>query len=226
MNEKILHVALHSASRTMQGWKHNRNNAKKYARKNGAAGIFHADDSYTLYYMEDGKLHQKFWKTARIVHENPSTKAKRATPGRSVTAPRKTYRSAKRHTRKATTKRSQRQWEHVYESARKQGFRESDAIKIANGVTKKSAVRVRKNPLKRAAKRSTSFGRRSDAHVIVGLRRGPGKRIKHFYFTGDRFTDHREEANIYATRVKAIAAAKAILERLPESIVSLKVVKP
>ncbi len=153
-------------------------------------------------------------------------KAKRAKPGRRVTAPRKTYRSARKHTRKATTRKAQDQWQHVYETARKEGFHEGDAIRIANGVTKRRAVRVRKNPLKRAAKRSTSFGRRSDPYVIAGLRRGPGKRIKHYYFTGTKFTDHRDEAHIYATRAKAVEAAKAILDRLPESIVSLRVMKP
>jgi len=201
-------------------------NIRKSAGMGGWKATFRDDPKRAYLFAKTLKELDKQLGEIQPVNKNPRRKTKRATPGRSVTAPRKTYRSAKRHTRKATTKRSQRQWEHVYESARKQGFRESDAIKIANGITKKSAVRVRKNPLKRAAKRSTSFGRRSDAHVIVGLRRGPGKRIKHFYFTGDRFADHREEANIYATRVKAIAAAKAILERLPESIVSLKVVKP
>jgi len=171
----------------------------------------------------DGKPIYERVKTAK---KNPRRKTSRSKPGTRVTAPRKTYRSAKRHTRKATTKRTSLEWMHVYESARKEGFREGEAIKIANGVLKRRAVRVRKNPLKRAAKRSISFGRCSDPHVIAAIRRGPGKRIKHFYFTGDRFTDRRDEAHIYATKAKALAQAKALLDRLPESIVSLKVSKP
>ncbi|MDE2020665.1 MAG: hypothetical protein KGJ13_10050 [Patescibacteria group bacterium] len=161
--------------------------------------------------------------------KNPRRKTKRVKPGRRVTAPRKTYRSAKKHTRKATTKRLQHQWEHAYESARKEGYREGDAIKIANGVTKRnvkpSGERVRKNPLKHAARKSTSFGRRTDPHIIEAIRVGPGKRLAFWYFTGHSFEDKRSHALIYATKNDAMTAAKTIRNRVPESITALRIVR-
>lgn len=41
--------------------------AKAYAQEHGAAGVFRANDSYTLYYREDGKVRRKTWKNARIL---------------------------------------------------------------------------------------------------------------------------------------------------------------
>ncbi len=52
--------------------------------------------------------------------------------------------SAKRHTRKATSKKSQRQWGHVANSALKRGMSEGAAIRMANGVVKKRTARGRK----------------------------------------------------------------------------------
>lgn len=38
--------------------------ARSYARTNGAAGVWHADDSFTLLFMSGGKLRQKKWAKA------------------------------------------------------------------------------------------------------------------------------------------------------------------
>ena len=45
---------------------------------------------------------------------------------------------AKRHTRKATTGKSRRQWAHVAESAMARGASEGSAIRQANSVIKRS----------------------------------------------------------------------------------------
>lgn len=44
---------------------------------------------------------------------------------------------AKRFTKKANSPRKQRQWSHVYESARERGASEGSAIQQASGVVKK-----------------------------------------------------------------------------------------
>lgn len=158
---------------------------------------------------------------------NPRRKTKRAKPRRRVTAPRKTYRSAKKHTRKASTRRLQDQWEHVYETARKKKFSEGDAIKIANGVIRQSSERVRKNPLKRAARKSTAFGRRTDPHIVEAVRVGPGKRVSFFYLTpGETLNSTRSRAKIFTSRALAHTAAKQILNSLPDGIKGLRVVRP
>ena len=46
---------------------------------------------------------------------------------------------ASKHTKKATTAKKSRQWEHVRESAEAQGDSEGKAIKKASGVLKKEA---------------------------------------------------------------------------------------
>jgi hypothetical protein len=44
---------------------------------------------------------------------------------------------AQRFTRKATTPKKKRQWEHVYQSAKRRGASPGSAIRQANGVLKK-----------------------------------------------------------------------------------------
>ena len=39
---------------------------KRYAREHGAAGVWHPDASYTLYYMDGGRLRSKKWKKATL----------------------------------------------------------------------------------------------------------------------------------------------------------------
>lgn len=66
------------ASRTLADWRRDRHNeaepvwtaVKRYARNNGAAGVWCADDSYILFYIEDGKFRQKTWPSARPVYFN------------------------------------------------------------------------------------------------------------------------------------------------------------
>jgi len=50
---------------------------------------------------------------------------------------------AERFTKKANTPKKKRQWEHVYQSAKKAGASPGKAIREANGVVKKSARRGR-----------------------------------------------------------------------------------
>ena len=50
---------------------------------------------------------------------------------------------ASRFTKKANTPKKRRQWEHVYDSAKKSGASPGKAIREANGVVKKSAHRKR-----------------------------------------------------------------------------------
>lgn len=47
-------------SRTVSGW----SEAKKWAKRNGAAGVWRADGSLRVFFMESGKLRQKTWKRA------------------------------------------------------------------------------------------------------------------------------------------------------------------
>jgi hypothetical protein len=48
---------------------------------------------------------------------------------------------AERFTKKANTPKRKRQWQHVYDSAKKAGASPGKAIREANGVVKKSARR-------------------------------------------------------------------------------------
>jgi hypothetical protein len=51
---------------------------------------------------------------------------------------------ATRHTKKAKSAKSKRQWSHVAESMRKRGMSEGAAIRAANGVVKKRGKKSRK----------------------------------------------------------------------------------
>ena len=46
---------------------------------------------------------------------------------------------AERFTKKATTPKRKRQWEHVYESAKRRGASAGSAVRQANGALKKGA---------------------------------------------------------------------------------------
>lgn len=69
-------VSLHDASRMLSDWRgyakeHGFESVwgaiKHYAKVNGAAGVFRADDSYRLFYRDhDGKIRQKTWRKARL----------------------------------------------------------------------------------------------------------------------------------------------------------------
>jgi hypothetical protein len=48
---------------------------------------------------------------------------------------------AERFTKKANTPKKKRQWEHVYESAKRRGASPGSAVRQANGAVKKSARR-------------------------------------------------------------------------------------
>lgn len=66
---------LSDSSRTLDRWRRDRRSpcesawapAKRYARQHGAAGVWCADDSYRLFYMEAGKLRQRTWASARPI---------------------------------------------------------------------------------------------------------------------------------------------------------------
>lgn len=50
---------------------------------------------------------------------------------------------ASRFTKKATTPKKKRQWQHVYDSEKRKGVSAGAAIRAANGVVKKGAKRRR-----------------------------------------------------------------------------------
>jgi hypothetical protein len=76
-----LTFAFSETSRVLNDWRRDRRNTaesvwaavRRYARKHGAAGVYCADDSYILFYTEDGKLRQKTWPSARPVYFNQPT---------------------------------------------------------------------------------------------------------------------------------------------------------
>ena len=45
----------------------NVSNAQRYAKLHGAAGMLHADDSFTLFYREGERVYRKTWKRVRAV---------------------------------------------------------------------------------------------------------------------------------------------------------------
>jgi hypothetical protein len=63
---------------------------------------------------------------------------------------------AKRHTRKATTKKSQRQWSHVADSMLKRGYSEGRSIAAANSVIKKGRKSKSGKPSRRKKGRRSS----------------------------------------------------------------------
>lgn len=67
-------VSLHAASRTVADWRKkgvsHLTNVKRYAREHGAAGVLRADESYALFFMDEGKLRQRTWARARIRSTN------------------------------------------------------------------------------------------------------------------------------------------------------------
>jgi uncharacterized protein YdaT len=61
-----------------------------------------------------------------------------------------TAKSARRHTRKAKSAKSKRQWAHVSNSMLERGYSEGQAIRAANSVVKR---RGKKKSVKRSSKR-------------------------------------------------------------------------
>jgi hypothetical protein len=51
---------------------------------------------------------------------------------------------AERFTKKANTPKKKRQWQHVYDSAKRRGASPGKAVREANGVVKKSSGRSRR----------------------------------------------------------------------------------
>ncbi|MDE2019674.1 MAG: hypothetical protein KGJ13_05015 [Patescibacteria group bacterium] len=135
--------------------------------------------------------------------------------------------SALRHTRKANTPKRSRMWSHVYNSARKEGFKEGDAIAIADGVLKKrvnKVSRARKNPRVFGRKGKSAHRHLREAYAIEGLQIS-GTKIKTWYFNGNGFSDHEAKAERFQSRAAAHRQAAHIRYSLPAKIRTLRVYK-
>lgn len=72
---RTTYVTLHQSSRSMRDWSlsgkglvSGRTMARRHAQANGAAGILFADGSYTLLFMDQGKLRSKTWKQVSVMN--------------------------------------------------------------------------------------------------------------------------------------------------------------
>jgi hypothetical protein len=118
-------------------------------------------------------------------------------------------RVALRFTRKANTAKKQREWKHVYRSARCRGYSKGRAIAQASGVVRKETLR--RNPSKR--------------YIIEALTLS-GYTPRYFYWNdaAQKFTTKREHASPYSSEKAARIEAKKMVLRLPRAIRSLRVV--
>lgn len=72
---RTTYISFHQDSRSMRDWSlagkgkvSGRTMAKNHAKKNGAAGVLFADGSYTLFFMDQGKLRSKTWKQVSVMN--------------------------------------------------------------------------------------------------------------------------------------------------------------
>lgn len=143
---------------------------------------------------------------------------------------------AKRHTKKASTPKRVRQWDHVFRSLKKAGLSEARAIMGANAAVGKSAAKKRhkkagKNPVvpmrppSIRGLRSKPMGtKKPDSYVIEAMTVDQaGHRIKHFYWNGTSFGSEKSGATQFRDSKAAMKQAKAILHKLPPEIATLKI---